>query len=334
MKRVLVTGANGHLGNTIAQTLVQRGYAVRVSVRDVKSVQRSGLFSGLNVELVQADMIHREQMREAAEGMDGLFHVAAVFRHWAKDPQKEIIEPNLVGIENILFAAERAGVKKVIYTSSVAAVGFLGTREHPLDESCWQQKKRHPYMLAKTLAEKKAWEIAQRDGIAMVSICPGSIIGPNFTRITPTIAPFLALLKGTLPGIPPLSLDCVDVRDVALAHILAYENPRAHGRYICDTQTFTFAELIETIARLRPSLKIPTRTIPYAALPVIAGMDFMRHWLKGAERSMTLATVLDYYGSANQRYFNTDKIRQELGWKPRGIEESIMDTFAWLEKDL
>ncbi len=157
-----------------------------------------------------------------------MFHTAAAYKQWAGDPQKEIFEPMLSGVRNALVAAEEARVERFVYTSSVVAVGLEGTRAAPFDESHWTKNSRSPYMTVKTLAEREAWRLAREMGVDMLSICPGGIIGPNFSRHTPTTALLEDILENRFPGVLPMSLDYVDVRDVAEAHILAYE--RASSR--------------------------------------------------------------------------------------------------------
>lgn len=332
MQKVLVTGANGHLGYTLVTALLQRGYAVRGSVRNPERVAQSRLFDDLDVEIVQAELSDHWQMKAAAAGMDGVFHAAAPYRYWARDAAREIVEPTLAGVRNALAASAAAGVGRFVYTSSVVAVGLEGTANAPLDESHWPARCSTPYNLAKTLAEREAWNRAEEHGLDMVAICPGGIIGPNFSRHTPTTMLFADILEGRVPGILPMSVDYVDVRDVAEAHILAYERPEAQGRYICTTRPVDCGELLALVARIRPELPLPRRGIPRLLLPVLVASDWLRQRLQGGERRITLAMIDDYFRPGQLRHFDTRRAREELGWQPRPLETSIRDTFDWIEQ--
>lgn len=185
MKKVLVTGANGHLGFSLVKLLKKQGYDVRAGVRNTEDNFKTSRLKKLNVEVVRADLSDPDSLDRALEGRDGLFQVAAVFNLTAKNPEEEVIRPNIDGTVNIMEAARRAGIKKLVYTSSIASVGTIAdVGEDPLDESTWNDRAIEPYAISKTLSERKAWELAQLYGISMVSILPGTIIGPDFQRPT------------------------------------------------------------------------------------------------------------------------------------------------------
>ncbi len=332
LKKVLVTGANGHLGSTLVKALLLRGYSVRGSVRNPEEVMRRRIFDGMDVEVVQAELSDAVAMKAAAFGVDGVFHTAGTYKHWARDPQEEIIEPTLSGVRNALAAAKEAHVARFVYTSSVVAVGLEGSQAAPLDESHWPENSRSPYMTAKTLAEREAWRLAQKMGIDLVSICPGGIIGPNFSRHTPTTALFEDILERRVPGILPMSLDYVDVRDVAEAHILAYERREASGRYLCTNAPMTFGQVVEMVALLRENLSIRRTLIPRFILPFVAALDSLQQRVKGGQRRLMRAMIADYFQPNQLRHFDTRRIRSELGWQPRPLETSIRDTLEWIDQ--
>jgi dihydroflavonol-4-reductase len=134
VKRVVVTGANGHVGYSVTKLLVARGYDVRATVRDASDPAKTAHLQALGVEIAQADLMRPETLAPVMEGRDGLFQVAAVYRSWARDPQREIIEPSITGGINALRAAHTAGVGRVVFTSSTAAVGRAGPDGAPLSE--------------------------------------------------------------------------------------------------------------------------------------------------------------------------------------------------------
>ena len=144
-----VTGANGHLGNNLVRLLLSKGEIVKAGVRDIKNTEA---FAGLDCELVYAEMLDEQAMSDALKGVDILYHVAAVFKHWAKDPQSEIVQANLKGTEVVLKAAAKNGVKKIVYVSSVAAVGHNGSA---LDEHQWNTETQNAYYHSKIIRSKK-----------------------------------------------------------------------------------------------------------------------------------------------------------------------------------
>jgi dihydroflavonol-4-reductase len=229
MKHVLVTGSNGHVGYNLVKELLGHGYEVRASVRDPEDTAKTKHLRDLGVHLVRADVMQPETLRGAMEGVDGVFQVAAVFQFHAKDPEREIIEPSVLGAKNVLEAAHAAGVKKVVFTSSTMAVGSEAPRDRALDERDWNDKAIEPYMIAKTRGERTAWEVAKRTGIDLVVVNPTGVIGPGFFRHTPNTWVFELVLRGLVPALPPFSYSHVDVRDVAVGHRLAYEDKNANG---------------------------------------------------------------------------------------------------------
>ena len=155
-ENVLVTGANGHIGFALSKALVERGYNVRASVRDKTDPNLVSHLSSLDVEIVELDLMQPETIEAAMNGIEGLFQVAAVYKSWARDPEEEIINPSIIGGINALKAARNANVKKVIFTSSTAAVGRSGPGGRALTEADWNSASKHPYSYAKTEAERRA----------------------------------------------------------------------------------------------------------------------------------------------------------------------------------
>ena len=150
MKKVLVTGANGHLGYNLVKKLVEKGYEVRAGVRNPKNADKTKHLRKLGVEIVAADLQDPNTLKNALLNVDGLFQVAAIYKLVMKNPQKNMITPNVEGTKNILRIALDAGVKKVVYTSSVAAIG-IGETAELLTESNWNNTSKNAYMVSKTI---------------------------------------------------------------------------------------------------------------------------------------------------------------------------------------
>ncbi|MCZ7648479.1 MAG: NAD-dependent epimerase/dehydratase family protein [Planctomycetota bacterium] len=331
MPEVLVTGAGGHVGYNLVALLRERGYAVRAGLRDpAADPVRAERLRALGAELVPCELLKPETLRAACAGVEGVFQVAAVYQTYAKDPEREIIRPTVEGARNVLDAAREAGVRKIVFTSSIAAVGSAAPPEKPLTEDDWNDAAPSPYFQAKVRSEREAWAYAKAHGLKLVSINPGAIIGPGFWRHTPSTLSFELLIRRKLPAIFPTGFTLVDVRDVAMAHLLAYENVRASGRYLAVDRFCTMRELLEACKTVCPELRPPKRVIPASLLPAVAALDCLGHALAGMPRQVTMAMIREL-GGKYQRASGA-RLREELGWSPMPFETSLRDTLDWIKK--
>jgi dihydroflavonol-4-reductase len=318
-EKVLVTGGTGHLGLTLTMELQQRGYVVRATVRDISNTNRNAPLNKLGVETVEADLLKPDTLEEAMKDIEGVFQVAAVYATRVKDPQKEVIDPSVIGGINVLKAAYKAQVKRVVFTSSLAAVGLNTTPDKPYTEKEWNNDVKMPYIYAKTQAERKAWEFVKENDLNLVTINPSGIFGPNLYRITPSTMIFEEIVRNKLPAILPSQWNLVDVRDVAIAHALAYEKEKAAGRYLCGTEVFSLREIFEKIHAEFPEVKIPKRQLSPFLFRLYA---FFSRQVTMEEANFLINCV---------QHIDTTKIRNELGWKPRPVEESLKDTVKWIK---
>lgn len=168
----LVTGANGHLGNNLVRLLIEKGVPVRASVRNLKNREP---FTGLDCEVVQADITNKPSLKKALQGVETFYAVGAAFKLWAKDPKKEIYDVNLSGTKNMIEAAAEAGVKRIVYVSSVAALDYsrLPTKE----QNGYNPDRRDMYYNSKNDGEKLAFELAKKHDIELVAVLPSGMIG-------------------------------------------------------------------------------------------------------------------------------------------------------------
>jgi len=330
-KNVLVTGANGHIGFALSKALVERGYNVRASVRDKTDPNLVSHLSSLDVEIVELDLMQPETIETAMNGIEGLFQVAAVYKSWARDPEEEIINPSIIGGINALKAARNANVKKVIFTSSTAAIGRSGPGGRMLTEADWNSASKHPYSYAKTEAERRAWDYAKAVDMNVVVINPTAVIGPYFHRHTPSTLLFDKILKGELKSLPPQTFGYVDVRDVALGHILAYENENAEGRHILCTRCVDGFELMDLIEEIDPELKVPRKIEPMWKIRLFARLEATRA-IFGHTPRITPQTVKEYLGKITN--YDSSKARGVLGWNPMDLKDSIRDTMNWIRHNL
>ncbi len=329
MAFVLVTGANGHVGNVLVSHLVEHGYRVRALVRRPDDARREvPTLIHPQVEIVAGDIRDAAAVSRAVEGCEGVFQVAAVYAMHSADPQRDVIDPAVEGTLTVLRAAKAAGVHRVILTSSLVAIGNSGTKEKPLDETQWNDAATEPYALAKTLSERRARAFADESGLDLVSVNPTLVIGPGFPRHTPSTQIFENAIRGLLPLLPPLEFTFVDVRDVALAHRLAFENASATGRYLCGAFTIGMRPLFETMHRVDPRVSVPRWDMPRAFFPFLPAMDWTQTKLLGTSRLMTAESIKEYASGA--AIIDNSRIRRELGWSPRPLEDSVRETLAWV----
>jgi len=325
---VLVTGANGHLGYNLVQQLLARGYRVRAGVRDPADSGKIAPLVALGAAPVAAELSDREALNDAARGVAGVFHVAAVLQMWARNPDEEILRPTVEGMRNVLEAAARARVRRVVVTSSIAAVGVEGTLERPLTESNWHERATTPYAIAKTRAERLAWQLAERDGLDVVSVIPATIIGPGFHRHTPITRLFELVLRGWMPVALPADTSYVDVRDVAAAEIAAFETPSASGRYIASADFVPMRELLQLIALRAPEVRVPRTVLPIRLLPPLIAIDWLVNKLFSVPRQLTSEMFDEFAG--RRTICSAARSERELGWRPRSIAESVGATVDWV----
>ena len=310
-EKVLVTGGNGHVGNTLAKTLCDRGYDVRVTVRNPEEVKSAGIFADYDVELCQADIRDQAAVGRALEGVTGVFQVAALYNFDEQTLGEGIVANNTEGSQTVLRLARECGVERVVFTSSIAAVGFGGTREQPLTEENWSDSA-DPYCRSKRESEMAAWEYANQQGMDLVALCPGIVLGPNFYKHTPSTVNVAAFINNQLPFRFPMQICIVDVRDVADAHVLAYENGNASGRYLVSGTNLV--DLIGALKEQDPEMVMPERMLTADEAKQLAEKSGMPVELVG------------------QSYLYSDgRIKSELGWRPRPIAETLQDTIAWIK---
>ncbi|QHF44391.1 nucleoside-diphosphate sugar epimerase [Pseudomonas sp. S35] len=318
----LVTGANGHLGNTLVRALLGQGHRVRAGVRDIGN---HAPFAGLDCELVYAELLDSSALDKALEGVQVLFQVAAVFKHWARNPEAEIVEPNLVGTRRVLEAASRAGVQRVVYVSSVAAVGHDGTA---LDETHWNTESENAYYKSKILSEQAAWQCAEALGLNMVSVLPSAMVGPNAGSLTDTMGFLQTVRQRQMPFDPGFRFNFVDVRDVADGMIRAAEKGRAGQRYIlANVRSSPLSDLIAAANTHTPGYRQPV-SAPRWLLLGVAWLQ--ERWARcvGKPAQLLLSQVRLFHNVAQE--YDITKAKNELGFNPRSPEVALQQAFAYL----
>jgi len=326
---VFVTGVNGHIGNHIVRDLLKHGYNVKGSVRDlndpkkVDHVRQHALDLGVpeRLEIVQGDVLEADGWTEHLNGCATLFHTATVYA--TSGEANTIIDTANKGTQHLFYAAHSNGIKRVIYTSSIAAVGSMPKGQEKSEED-WQTDRSSPYVIAKTDSERLAWELAKRWDLDLRVINPGGVLGGGFSRATPSVEWFDDAMKGKFPLAPKIPMAFVHVVDVATAHRKAYEIDEAKGRFIvAPHNNSTIAAVCQRIRELYPETKSPKRAIPVTFMPMFVFFDWMMG-LFGAPRRMTRKTVKGFFrGDAD---FSSQKATDVLEMEWHSFDQCIHDT--------
>lgn len=322
--KALVTGATGFVGAAVARTLAAAGWRVRALVRT--GADRSNLQS-LAVDVIEGDLADSNSLERALEDCAGLFHVAADYRLGARDP-RPLYRTNVEGTRNILSAARKVGVPRIVYTSSVATIGI------PADGAPGEERTPVAlsdmighYKRSKYLAEEVACEAA-RMGMSVVIVNPSTPVGPGDIKPTPTGQLVLDAATGRMPAYVDTGLNIVHVDDVAAGHLLAFDRGRAGERYILGGEDMTLREILADIARLA-GRRPPSIRLPYAAVLPIAYLAEGFAALSGRSGRVTLEGVRL---SRKRMYFSSAKAAGELGYHWRPPQQAFEDALAWFRK--
>lgn len=312
---VVVTGANGHIGNNLSRQLVEHGYTVRGTVRSMDKAPN------IEMEFVEADVLNQEDWPRVLEGATGLFHLATIYA--TSGDGQLILDTANKGTENVLRAAAACGIKRVVYTSSVAAIGST-PKKVVKDESNWNDNFSMPYTRAKTESERRAWELAKELDIDLRVINPSGVLGGSFSRPTPSTDIIGDAMKGKYPVVPKIPLAFVHVEDVATAHRLAYEVDEANGRYVlAPYQNGTIHDLLKRAKKLYPKMKFPRFGIPLWLLPVVVFQDWFMGLFSG-KRLLTRSAAKSF--SKGDSKYSSKKAENELGITWKSYDDCIHDT--------
>ena len=318
----LVTGATGFVGSAVARALLGRGGRVRVLAR-VSSDTRN--LAGLDVERVTGDLTDPVSLARAAEGCRYVFHVAADYRIWVPDPDA-MLRANVEGTLAMLRAAHAAGAERIVYCSSVAALGLTkdGT---PADEETTVSEAGiiGIYKLSKYRAEQAVLRLVAEEGVPAVIVNPAAPVGPRDIKPTPTGKMIREAAAGRMPAYLDTGLNVVHVDDVAEGHLLALERGRIGQRYILGGENFALGDLVRLVCEVAGSRK-PFGQLPAGLLwPVAIGMETAAR-LFGVEPLVTR----DHLRMARKKmFFSSAKAMRELGYTPRPAREAVADAVAW-----
>lgn len=319
--KALVTGATGFVGANLVRELLADGDAVRALVRPGRDRRN---LTGLEVELAEGDLRDPESLRSALTGVSVLYHVAADYRLWARDP-RELYTSNVNGTRNILEAAREAGVERVVYTSTVGTLGIPkdgrpGTETTPVS---LDQMVGH-YKRSKFLAEQEAERFAS-EGLDVVIVNPSAPVGPWDVKPTPTGKMVVDYLRGRMVASLDTGLNLVHVRDVARGHILAAQKGRSGEKYILGHQNLPLRDIFSVLERLTgipaPRFRIPYRVAWTAAL-------ISEGWAQVTHRQPAVSLTAVRMAS-KKMFFDPSRAVRELGLPQTSVEQALRDAVAW-----
>jgi len=330
--KVLITGVTGFIGSHVAIQLLNAGYQVRGSLRnpkrieDIKQVIAGHTNNIGNLTFVEAELTDAKSWVEATKGMDYVQHIASPQTGVLPKHEDDLIIPAKEGTLNILESALKNGVKRVIMTSSAAAIGYgnLKSTTQPYTEEHWtdikDRKDTTPYIRSKTIAEKAAWKFMQQhvqnNQMELVTVQPVAVLGPVIEKDYGVSAEWIKkLLDGDFPGTPKFGISMVDVRDVADLQIKAMEQKEAAGqRFICNAGFYWASEIVKIIKETHPQYKkrMPKFNLPSFVIRLMGVFDPL------------LRSALNELGK--KRIFDNSKAVNQLNWYPRSTKEALIAT--------
>ena len=320
--KCFVTGATGFLGSHVARALAEKGAELRLLVR---STSRTENIDGLKAERVTGDLRDADSLRRGMAGCEAVFHVAADYRLWTRNG-RELYESNVEGTSNILSAAREARVSRVVYTSSVATMGFgnngaMTDEQSPVDLG----QMIGDYKRSKFMAEQLVIDAAHA-GQDVIIVNPTTPIGERDIKPTPTGRIVVDFLKRKFPAYVDTGLNLVDARECAEGHLLALEKAVPGERYILGGENLTLKQILDKLAALT-GLASPTVRLPYAVAYATGVVDT---FFTGALLRKEPRVTLDSVRMGRKKMFVTSaKAARELGWSPGPVDGALKRAVDW-----
>ena len=322
--KAFVTGATGFVGSHVAQLLAAQGADLRLLVR---SSSRMENIAALNAEPVSGDLRDPDSLKKAMQGCEFVFHVAADYRLWVRDPE-QMYRSNVEGTRAILRAAQESGVRRVIYTSSVATMGFTTTGQLATETSPVSIKDMvGHYKRSKFMAEQIAIE-AGKNGANVVVVNPTTPVGEQDIKPTPTGRIIVDFLKRNFPAYVDTGLNVADVKEVARGHLLAMEKAVPGERYILGGENLTLKQILDKLSALT-GVPSPTMKVPHAVALGFAVFDqlFTGMILRKEPR----ATVDAVRMGRKKMFASSSKAEQALGYKVVPVEDALRRAIQWFQ---
>jgi dihydroflavonol-4-reductase len=322
--KAFVTGATGFVGSHVAHLLNEQGADLRLLVRPSSRIEN---VADLKADCVTGDLRDPDSLKKAMRDCEFVFHVAADYRLWVRDPQ-EMYRSNVEGTRSIIKAAQETGVRRVIYTSSVATIGFTGDGSAANENSAVSLRDMiGHYKRSKFMAEEAALA-AGRSGANVVVVNPTTPIGEQDIKPTPTGRIIVDFLKRKFPAYVDTGLNLADVKEIARGHLLAMERATPGERYILGGENLTLKQILDRLAVLS-GLPSPRLQVPHAVALGFAALDqFFTGFLLGREPRATIDAVRMGY---KKMFASSEKAERELGYKIVPLEDAFRRAIHWFQ---
>jgi dihydroflavonol-4-reductase len=323
--KTLVTGTTGFLGSAVARELITSGREVRVLVRKDADLRN---IDGLDAEVVHGDLRDVESLNMALKGCDALYHVAAYYSLWNRD-RKMMYDINVGGTRNILEAARRAELRRVVYTSTVGCIGLNGNGQPGNETTAFNTATLcNDYKRSKYEAEQVALEFA-RNGLPVVIVNPSAPVGPRDIKPTPTGKIVQDFLNGNMPAYLDTGLNLIDVRDCARGHVLAEERGRVGERYILGNCNMSLKEILDALSAIT-GIRAPSVRMPYwVAYSAGWVCETVSNYLTHQPPAVPLGGVKM---AKYHMYFDPGKAVRELGLPQNPVEQALGDAVHWMRE--
>ncbi|QCE43287.1 NAD-dependent epimerase/dehydratase family protein [Psychroserpens sp. NJDZ02] len=324
----LVTGGNGHLGNNLIRLLLSKNLEVRTTVRDLNNMTP---FKDLDCEVVQADLLDKTSLKKAFEGVTHVYAVAANFSMWAKNPKVEIYDNNMQGTQNVFDMAKTCGIKNIVYVSSVASLDFSSLPANV--DNGYNKDRRNWYYNSKNDSDKLALELGKKYSIRTVLVLPSAMVGNQAYKLSYSNNLVYQILNGQIPIDTNVTLNWVDVKDVAFGTYQALLKGKNNTRYILSNPTHTtLQDSVKIAANLYPELKLKTpKKVPKWVLYTVA--ELMEFSSKITNKEPLLQRhYLDMFYGLKQDY-DISNSQQELGFNPKPSKQVLEEALNYLKND-
>ena len=324
--KVLITGSSGFIGAAVTRAVIAKGDEVRVLVR---ATSNRGNLGGLPVETVLGDLQDPHSLKKAVAGCQGVYHVAAHYALWAKDPAT-FYQVNVEGTKKLFRAAEDAGVQRIVYTSTIGAIGLpadggLGREElFPSEEQLSGDYKR-----SKFLAEQEVLKMAQQ-GLPVVIVNPTAPIGERDVKPTPTGQIIVDFMKGRMVAYIETGMNLIDVDDVAIGHVRAMERGRIGERYILGNQNLMFREICQMLSQLT-GVRAPRARVPWR---LILPLAYVNTWMSNFLTHRSPRIPLEGVRMAKYRmHYDCTKAHTELDLPQTPVEMALKKAIEWFRQN-
>ena len=321
MKPTLVTGATGFIGWHVAKKLLERGHSVRALARPGSQVH------GLEVKVVEGDLRDPASLARAVDGCGIVFHLAADYRLWAKNP-RELFHSNVDGTRALLEAARSAGVERFVYTSTVGCIGMPENQDGDEQSPVTLQDMTGAYKRSKFQAEQTALEFAQ-SGFPVIIVNPTAPIGDHDFKPTPTGTIIVDFLRGAMPAFVDTGLNLVDVEDTAEGHLLACERGKVGERYILGRDNLTLEQIFQQLEQIS-GIKAPRWRIPYA---VAYGAGLASTGWANVTGQAPRAPLDAVRMSRKKMFVSSEKAKRELGFSPGPVHSALSRAVDWFRNN-